>query len=168
MLRPLVGRDAGELFMLVDAHRGALSPWLPWVVATKAVADSTYYIFSLTGFWKVGLAFGVFVGNELAGTVGFQQGDERNQKVEIGYWLAPPFHRQGLGRRAVKLALGAAFQHTTTHRVVARVQAENRPSIALLEGLGFFFEGVERQGLKFPEGHRDHRVYSLLRPEFIP
>lgn len=167
MLRPLVGRDAGEHFMLVDSHRVSLGRWLPWVPATKAVADSSFYILSLTGFWKTGLAFGIFVRDELAGTVGFQNGDERNQKVEIGYWLAPPFHRRGLGQRAVTLALGAAFAHTTAHRIAARVQPENLASIALLERVGFVFEGTERQGLKFADGHRDHRVYSLLRPEFV-
>ncbi len=166
VLRPLVGRDAGEHFMLVDAHRAALARWLPWVLASKAVADSTFYILSLSGFWKTGLAFGIFVREEFAGTVGFQHGDERNLKVEIGYWLAPPFHKRGLGRRAVRLALSAAFAHTSVHRVAARVQADNLPSIALLEKVGFVYEGVERGGLKFPDGPRDHCVYSLLRPEF--
>lgn len=165
-LRPLTGRDAGELFLLVDSYRQELGRWLPWVPATRAVADSSFYIMSLTGFWKTGLAYGIFLGGELVGTLGFQHGDERNDKVELGYWLAPPQHSQGLGSRAVRLALQAAFTHTTVHRVVARVQLENRPSIRLLEKAGFGFEGVEREGLKFASGYRDHRVYSLLRPEF--
>ena len=166
LLRPLVGRDAGELFMLVDAHRAALARWLPWVPFTQAVADSTFYIMSLTGFWKTGLAFGLFVEGELAGTVGFQHGDERNEKVELGYWLAPTWQRRGLTSRAVRLVLAAAFAHSAVHRVTAKVQPDNLPSIALLERVGFSFEGVERQGMKFPGGHRDHCVYSLLRSEF--
>lgn len=164
-MRPLVGRDAGELYLLVDEHRQELSRWLPWVPATRAVADSSFYILSLTGFWKTGLSYGVFENEHLAGTVGFQHGDERNNRVEIGYWLAPPFQRRGLATRALRLILRAAFEHTALHRVAARVQPENTRSIALLKKLGFQREGIERQGLKFPEGYRDHEVYSLLRSE---
>jgi ribosomal-protein-serine acetyltransferase len=167
LLRPLVARDAGELYMLVDAHPRELARWLPWVTATRAVADSSYYIMSLTGFWKSGLAYGVFENGQLVGTVGFQHGDERNQTVEIGYWLGTPFQGKGLATRALRLALKAGFEHTAVHRVAARVQLDNRPSIALLEKLGFQFEGVERQGIKFGDGRPDHRVYSLLRPEFV-
>ena len=165
VLRPLVGRDAGELFMLVDSHRTALARWLPWIPMTQAVADSTFYIMSLTGFWKTGLAFGVFVRDELIGTVGFQNGDERNEKVELGYWLGPSWQGRGLASRSVRLALLAAFTHSTVNRVTAKVQPDNRPSIALLERAGFTYEGLERQGMKFPGGYRDHCVYSLLRTE---
>jgi ribosomal-protein-serine acetyltransferase len=166
MLRPLVGRDAGELFLLVDAHRKELGRWLPWVPATKAAADSSYYILSLTGFWKSGLSFGIFDNDQLAGSIGFQNGEERNERVEIGYWLAPPFQGRGLATRSLRLVLEAAFAHTTVHRVEARVQMDNQPSMALLEKFGFSYEGVEREGLKFAQGRRDHRVYSLLRPEY--
>lgn len=165
-LRPLMGPDAGELYMLVDAHRGALSRWLPWVPLTRAVADSSFYIQTQSGFWKAGLAYGLFVSGDLAGTMGFQHGDERHDKVEVGYWLAPPYQGQGVATRALRLLLKAAFQHTTVHRVAAKVQPANQPSIALLERLEFRFEGVEREGMRFPDGRRDHEVYSLLRHEF--
>lgn len=166
LLRPLVGRDAGELYLLVDAHRHELARWLPWVPATRAVADSSFYILSLTGFWKTGLVYGIFEKGQLVGTVGFQHGDERNGRVEVGYWLAPPFQRRGLATWALRTVLKAAFEHTTLHRVEARVQKENQRSIALLHKLGFQYEGVEREGLRFAQGYRDHDVYSLLKPEF--
>lgn len=166
MLRPLVARDAGELYLLVDSHRKELARWLPWVPATRAIADSSFYILSLTGFWKTGLSYGVFENDVLAGTMGFQNGDERNGNVEVGYWLAAPFQGRGLATRALRLMLRAGFEHTAVYRVEARVSLDNRASISLLERLGFQYEGVERQGIKFPDGRRDHRVYSLLRSEF--
>jgi ribosomal-protein-serine acetyltransferase len=162
----MFARDAGELFMLVDAHRGDLSRWLPWVAGMKAVADASYYIMSLNGFWENGLSYGIFENGELAGTVGFQNGEERHDRVEIGYWLAPPFRGRGMAYRSVKLALKAGFSYSTVHRVEARVQPANTRSIALLTRFGFILEGVEREGMKFPDGRRDHRVYSLLKPEF--
>ena len=42
VLRPLVARDAGELFMLADAHRKALGQFMTWLDRTKAVADVSF------------------------------------------------------------------------------------------------------------------------------
>ena len=162
-LRPLVARDAGELFMLVEEHRSALRKYMNWVDRTTAAQDVNYYILTLDGFWKSGLTYGVVVENELAGTVGFHHSDLRNDRTEIGYWLAPPFHARGIGSRAVDLALDAAFQFTSVNRVDAKVQSCNKASVKLLEKLGFQFEGIERGGIKFGNEYRDHRIYSLLR-----
>lgn len=164
MLRPLVARDAGEMYLLLDSHRKALGLWLPWVEKTSGISDITFYILSLTGFWKSGLSMGVFWHSELAGTVGFQRGEERNSRVEIGYWLAPPFQGQGIASRAVGIAVEAAFRDTKVHRIEARVQPANRRSVSLLERAEFHFEGVERGGIRFSDGFRDHRIYSRLRP----
>ena len=49
LLRPLVARDAGELFMLADTHRQALRRYMSWVDNTTAVADMSYYILTLNG-----------------------------------------------------------------------------------------------------------------------
>lgn len=166
MLRPLVARDAGELFLLVDDHRRALRPWLPWVDATKAIADSSYYILSLTGLWKSGVTFGVFLDSTLCGTVGFQSGDVRHHRAEIGYWVAPPYQGRGLATQAVSLAIEGALEQSQLHRVEARVQESNKPSIALLQKLGFQFEGIERGGIRFGDQYKDHQMYSLLRPDF--
>ena len=91
----------------------------------------------------------------------------KNNKTEIGYWLAPPFHGRGLGSRAVKLALDAAFNFTSVNRVEAKIQPDNRASIKLVKKLGFTFEGLEREGVKFPDRYVDHQIHSLLRSEYV-
>ncbi len=164
LLRPLVARDAGELYLLIDAHRRSLGLWLPWVERTRGISDMTFYILSLTGFWKSGLTMGIFWGSELAGTVGFQRAEERNSRVEVGYWLAPPFQGKGVAIQAVEMAIEAALGETKVHRIEARVQPDNLRSIRLLERAKFQFEGVERGGIRFSDSFRDHRVYSRLRP----
>lgn len=162
-LRPLVARDAGDLFMLVEQHRAVLRKYMNWVDTTTAAADVNYYILSLDGFWKSGLSYGVIIEGEMAGTVGFHHADLRNDRTEVGYWLAPPFQGRGLAGRAVDLALDAAFQFTSVNRIDAKVNPENKASIKLLEKLGFVYEGLEREGIKFGSEYRDHRIYSLLR-----
>ncbi len=165
-LRPLVGRDSGELFALIDDHRTELSRWLPWVHQTLAIADSKLYILSQTGLWKSGLVLGIFWHQELVGTVGFQRGNERHHRAEIGYWVAPPAQGRGLARKAIKLAITRLMSETPIYRLEARIQPDNRASLKVLKVLGFQFEGVERGGLRFGTSYRDHQVYSLLRPEF--
>jgi ribosomal-protein-serine acetyltransferase len=168
VLRPLVARDAGDLFMLVEQHRAALRKYMNWVDRTTAAADVNYYILTLDGFWKTGLTYGVIVDDSIAGTVGFHHAELRNDRSEVGYWLAPPFQGRSIGSRAVDLALDAAFQFTSVNRIDAKVQPENKASIKLLEKLGFQLEGVERGGIKFGNEYRDHRVYSLLRGDYSP
>ena len=165
VLRPLVARDAGELFMLADAHRKALGQFMTWLDRTKAVADVSFYILNLDGFWKSGLTYGIFRQDTLMGTVGFHNADHRNDKAEIGYWLAPPYQGRGYATRAVGLAVDVAFRFTSIHRLEAKICPTNASSIKLIERLAFQREGLERQGLKFHTGYRDHYVYSLLRHE---
>ena len=164
-LRPLVARDAGELYLLVDQHRAALRQFMNWVDNTTAAADTSYYILTLDGFWKCGISYAILLENQLTGTVGFHHSDLRNDRVEIGYWIAPPFQGRGIARRAVDLAVNAAFNFTSVHRIEAKVRPDNVRSLRLLERLGFQFEGTERGGIKFGQEYRDHRVYSLLRGE---
>lgn len=164
-VRPLVGRDAGDLFLLVDADRRVLRCWLPWVDAYRAVADASFYIQSLSGLWGTGVTFGIFERGALAGTVGLHHGVEHHQSVEVGYWLASKYWGRGLARRAIRLVLFAAFTDAGVHRVAARVGLDNERSQKVLKALGFKFEGIERQGFRFGDEWRDHEVYSLLASE---
>ena len=145
VLRPLVARDAGELFMLADAHRANLRRFMTWLDRTTAVADVSFYILNLDGFWKSGLTYGIFLEETLMGTVGFHNADHRNDKVEIGYWLAPPYQGRGYAGRAVTLAVDAAFRFTSIHRLEAKICPTNATSLKLIERLGFQREGMERQ-----------------------
>ena len=82
-LRPLVARDAGELFLLTDLHRHELRKFMNWVDQTTAISDVTYYILSLDGFWKAGISYGIFEEHRLLGTIGFHHADFRNERAEI-------------------------------------------------------------------------------------
>jgi ribosomal-protein-serine acetyltransferase len=151
--------------MLTDRHRRELRKHMTWVDQTTAVADMTYYILSLDGFWKAGITYGISHRDELVGTVGFHHSDHRNDRTEIGYWLAPPYHGRGWGTRAVQLSVDAAFQYTSVNRIEAKVDPLNRASIRLMEKMGFSYEGLERGGIKFGQAYRDHKVFSILRKD---
>lgn len=80
----------------------------------------------------------------------------------LGYWLAPEFHRLGLGTEAVGLACNWALRETHLYRLVAYVEPTNTASIALLRKCGFTEEGLLRSFLPFADGVCDALSFSLL------
>lgn len=70
--------------------------------------------------------------DQLMGVVGME-GD--GAVAELGYWLLPRHHGQGLTREAVELMFGQLASPPAL--VFARVDPENAPSIAVLGKLGF-------------------------------
>lgn len=59
------------------------------------------------------------------------------QRAEIGYALAPASQGQGLAAEALRLAIAHAFGALRVQCIEADVDPRNRPSVRLLEGLGF-------------------------------
>lgn len=54
---------------------------------------------------------------------------------------------------------------TEVYRLVAEVHPDNEPSIRLLEGCGFTFEGILRSWLWIGDEVHDARQYSLIRSD---
>lgn len=84
------------------------------------------------------------------------------QTVSLGYWVGERYARQGFARAAVRAACKYSFESLGLHRVEAAVRAENMPSRALLEMLGFTHEGTGRGYLKIDGAWRDHELYAKL------
>ena len=141
---------------------------MTWVDKTTAIADMSFYIASLDGFWKAGLTYGVLEGETLLGTVGFHHTVMRNKKTELGYWLAPPYHGRGIATRAVKCAVNAVLRYTDINRIEAKIQPTNLASLKLVKKLGFTYEGLEREGVKTTDAYWSHKVFSLLRGDLSP
>lgn len=60
-----------------------------------------------------------------------------DHRAEIGYALAPAWQGQGLAAEALRLAITHAFGTLGVRCIEADVDPRNRPSVRLLEGLGF-------------------------------
>jgi RimJ/RimL family protein N-acetyltransferase len=59
-----------------------------------------------------------------------------NSTVEIGYIFDPAHSGHGYATEAVRALLGVAFDQLGAHRVIARIDARNRPSLAVCDRLG--------------------------------
>jgi len=89
------------------------------------------------GEWK---QLGIYLreNDTLIGDCGFRR--ESNGEAEIGYTLAPEFRRRGFAAEAVEALIDCLFTRLGIKRVTARTIAENRPSLGLLEKLGFHLD----------------------------
>jgi len=52
------------------------------------------------------------------------------------------------------------------HRLQAAVRPENKPSLAVLQRLGFALEGLSLRYLFIDGAWRDHQVFALLNPSW--
>jgi [ribosomal protein S5]-alanine N-acetyltransferase len=104
----------------------------------------------------------------LIGATGLNDVCSKHLKGELGYWLLPDHWGHGVARECVAAVLAYGYDVMKLHRVAADVDVDNLRSIALLERLGFQFEGV-RRGCELKDGvHIDLRVYSRLATDAVP
>lgn len=166
-LRLLVHRDAEEYFNLIDANREHLRRWLPWADRCKTVDDSLNLIkealhrLADTGGFDAGLWYE----GRLAGVIGLWV-SRGTQTAEIGYWIGEEFLGKGLVTISCKAALRHAFNDLDMNRIELVTAAENEPSRALADRLGFQYEGTRREAAVLPSGRADLALYSLLRSEW--
>jgi ribosomal protein S18 acetylase RimI-like enzyme len=110
------------------------------------------------------VVLGALSGPVLAGIVGVEREAllKLSHKAHIwGFYVAPAFRRQGIGRRLVDAALQHAYAMPGVRQVNLSVDAANTPAIALYEAAGFTTFGVERafmhvDGIAQDERHMVH------------
>lgn len=167
-LRMLTGRDAADLFHLVDVSREYLREWLPWVDTTRTPDDSLEYIkhtlFNYDN--KSGLTSGIFYKDQLVGVVGFNTIDSFNHRAEIGYWLGQSYQGKGIMTRATKALIDYGFSKYQLNRIEIQCASENKNSQAIPERLGFTKEACLREVGYLYDHYVDHYLYSLLRTEW--
>lgn len=107
-------------------------------------------------------------GGKVIGTFGVLGIDRRTGSAEIGYGLSPRYWGRGLFGEALDLVLRHLFVDQGLHRIWAKTQATNTPSITALKRAGFSEEGRLRDYyLRTSDGCRhDAVLLSLLAPEF--
>ena len=99
--------------------------------------------------------------------LGFVAAGEKRQGgvSEIGYFLVREAQGRGIAQEAVAAVVDQLFAEGQ-RRVFADCDPDNRGSIALLERLGFQFEGRLREEWRTHIGTRDSLIYGLLASEW--
>lgn len=104
---------------------------------------------------------------KIIGTFGLHDIDMRKGLTEIGYGISPDYWGKGYFREVLLMVLRYLFEELKFHKVWAKTQANNIPSIKALEKSGFTKEGVMRDFYLSSKGKRyDAILLSILRDEF--
>jgi ribosomal-protein-serine acetyltransferase len=167
-LRLMEERHAPEIFAVVDRERQYLREWLPWVdLTTDSDYTANFIRNSLEQFARgEGLAAGVWVDDEYAGSIGTHKIDSLNRKVEIGYWIASEYQGRGIMTAACRALIHHCFGEWSLNRVEIHCATGNEKSCAIPKRLGFRFEGVLRQAQLVNGAYLDINVYSMLCREW--
>lgn len=83
----------------------------------------------------------------------------------IGYWVSRHVAGRGIIPTAVALATDHCFQVLGLHRVEVNIRPENRPSLRVVEKLGFRDEGLRERYLHIGDAWCDHRTFALTADE---
>jgi ribosomal-protein-serine acetyltransferase len=146
-LRLLEERHADELFALTDRNREHLARWLPWVDATREVADTLAFIRRVRRIYADNKMYptGIWHREQIAGTLGLQGLDWDAGSGEIGYWLGAEFEGNGVMTRACRKLISFGLEDLDLNRIAIRCHPENTRSSAIPKRLGFTLEGTLRE-----------------------
>ncbi len=102
----------------------------------------------------------------LLGTCGFQKWNREWNSCLMRYDLKVEARGQGYMQEALRCAIVWAFANMNLNRIEAQIHPNNRPSILLVEKLGFVREGIMRKAGYWDEQYYDLCMYGLLKNEF--
>ncbi|MFB6099900.1 MAG: GNAT family N-acetyltransferase [Candidatus Nanohalobium sp.] len=92
------------------------------------------------------------------GIISLTDQEDEGKIGELGIWLHPEFHGNGFGTEAAWMLTDHAFKQLNYHKVYARAQKQNQPSIGVWEKLGFQKEGEFRDHT-YAQGEYQDVVY---------
>ena len=99
----------------------------------------------------------------IIGNVSFSYlNEDEGHRCTIGYRMDHEYRGKGYAYEAISFLIPLIRDHYGIKRIEADILEENEPSRALIEKLGFEYEGIARNAHKINGVERDHRRYSLI------
>jgi RimJ/RimL family protein N-acetyltransferase len=106
--------------------------------------------------------------NKLVGdcVIHFIDGDDKDQQVEVGFTLAGVNQGKGFAREGMDCLIAFIFNDLNKRRIIAFVDALNKPAAALLEKANFRQEAHLVENILFKGCWGSEFLYALLKREF--
>jgi phosphinothricin acetyltransferase len=149
IIRPIEDRDLPALLAIYNHY--VLNTPITFDIEPKTLDNRRQWF---AGFARSG-RFRCFVAERKGQAVGwaasgrFKERAAYDTSVELGIYLAPDAHRQGLGRCLYQTLIDA-LQGEDVHRLYGGITLPNAASVALHEAMGFRRIGVQNEvGRKF-------------------
>lgn len=86
----------------------------------------------------------------------------------VGYFVSQRCNGQGIATQALTQAVDFAFSTAELHRVQAAIMPRNKPSLRVVEKVGFHYEGLAKYYLNIDGVWEDHAIYSVTTELWPP
>jgi diamine N-acetyltransferase len=100
---------------------------------------------------------------ERAGMITLFNIDHRNQKAEIGIYIATEYQNKGLAKESLKMLTNFAFQELNMHKIYASIMSINTVSVKLFESVGFKREYVKKEEVFTNGKFADVEILSIYK-----
>lgn len=110
---------AESLYNLVNANRGYLREWLPWVDQMQTVGNFRQYIINSKKQATDGTDFGyaIVIDKNIVGRIRMHHINRQNKIGEIGYWLADGMQGRGIITNCCKALIKYGFAELGLNRI---------------------------------------------------
>jgi ribosomal-protein-serine acetyltransferase len=161
--------DAASYLAVVESSRENLKPWLPWAHMMFTTEQFAGFIKSKLSERRNGNEFGYHIELDgvLIGRISLIRFEYKNDKVEVGYWIATEHQGKGLMTKIVREVISIAFDKLQMERVEIRCALGNDRSAGIPRRLGFTLEGVLKHAEKTESGYRDLQLWAMTSGEWV-
>lgn len=119
----------------------------------------------IPGEW-FGIAIELKETGQLIGDFAIKIDAKDYSQAEIGFNLAPRYHKQGFASEAVLCILDYLFVELNLHRVYAMVDSQNKAAGSVLKKTGMRREGHFVQNVRVKGNWGDEYLYAILKKEW--
>lgn len=118
---------------------------------------------------RQGIDFAIIHKDEdrIIGTIGLGFEYEKDESMQLGYWIAKEYWNQGYCTETAKVVLQYGFTTLGLHRIFSRAFTGNLASRRVLEKIGMKHEGTLREAYKHGDRFENMECYGLLKNEFL-
>lgn len=170
-LRPPLAGDYRAWTQVRGESRAFLTPWEPtWPHDALSRPSYRRRLRHYVQEWRQdkGYAFFIFTQEDDRLVGGITLSNLRRsvaQTASVGYWIGERHARQGYMTEALLALADFSFGRIGLRRLEAACLPQNTASRALLEKVGFQYEGYAREYLRIDGKWCDHLLYALLRED---
>ncbi len=100
------------------------------------------------------------------GSIFYFNVNERNRSCELGYKINPDYRNKGYGKKMVQEFISHLFTTKDFNKLYCQTASFNKPSVKMLERLGFKRDGILREHHELDGKFYDDYVYSILLSEW--
>ena len=153
-----------ELYQLVQRNKAWLQQTLNWPQYVNSEQDSRQNVQGNMMLHQRGIAkmFLIFVDNQMAGVLSFNQIEPSNKTGYIGYWLDESAQGKGTLSAALQAFIRYYAERGEIRRFVIKCRVDNLRSNQVALRNGFQLEGCLRQAEFLNGVYHDQNIYARI------